>query len=73
MIEKNFSSEFRLYSTQQENSKKSSKKILKIIKPLPGIILCQNGNEIGRKREKKKFNHEFRSNLTWAKKFRKKF
>ena len=39
----------------QENSKKYSRKIEKIIKPLPGIIFSQNGNEIGQKREKKKF------------------
>ena len=55
MWEKNFSPEFRLYSTQQENSEKNSNKIQKITKPLSDIIFSQNGNEIGRKREKKKF------------------
>ena len=33
--EKNFTPEFRSYSTRQENSEKNSKKIQKIIKPLP--------------------------------------
>jgi len=37
----------------QENSEKNSKKIQKIIKPLPGFIFSENGNEIGRKRENK--------------------
>ena len=39
----------------QENFEKYIKKIQKIIKPFPAIIFSQNGNEIGRKREKKKF------------------
>ena len=43
-----------MYSTRQENSEKNSKKIEKITKPLSEIIFSQNGNEIGRKREKKK-------------------
>ena len=37
----------------QENSEKNSKKIQKIIKPLPSNIFSQNGDEISRKKEKK--------------------
>ena len=71
--EKNFSPEFRLYSTRQENSEKNSKKIQKIRKSLPDIIFSQNGNEIAQKREKKNFNPEFRSYSVEARKFRKKY
>ena len=42
----------------QENSEKNSKKIQKILKPLPAIIFSQNGVEIGRKSEKKKILHQ---------------
>src|SRR6266571_2961047 len=38
----------------QENTEKNSKKIKKIIKPLPGIILSQNGVRLAEK-EKTKF------------------
>ena len=38
---------------EQENSEKNSKKIQKIIKPLPGIIFSQNGDEIDRESEHK--------------------
>ena len=33
----------------QENSEKNSKKIQKIIKPLPGIIFSQNGTRLAEK------------------------
>ena len=33
----------------KENSEKNSKKIQKIIKPLPGIILSQNGMRLAKK------------------------
>ena len=42
-----------MYSTRQKNSEKNSEKIDKITKPLSENIFSQNGNEIGRKREKK--------------------
>ena len=53
----------------KENFEKNNKKILKIKKHLPGIIFTQNGDEIGREREKKIFP-EFRSYSTRARKFR---
>ena len=37
----------------QENSEKNSKKIRKIIKPLPGIIFSQNGMRKAEKSENK--------------------
>ena len=37
----------------QENSERASKKIRKIIKPLPSIVFCQIGDEVGRENEKK--------------------
>ena len=39
---------------EQDNSKKNCKKIQKIIKPLPSNIFSQNGDEISRKKKKKK-------------------
>ena len=57
----------------QENFEKYIKKIQTIIKPFPAIIFSQNGNEIGRKREKKNFNPEFCSYSTRARKFPKKY
>ena len=53
----------------QENSKKNSKKIRK---PLPGIIISQNGDEIRREIEEKNFSPEFRSYSTRERKIRKK-
>ena len=49
---KNFTSEFRSYSTQTRKIQKNSKKIEKIEKPLSDIIFSQNGDEIGRERGK---------------------
>ena len=57
---------------RQENFEKNSKKIEKIEKPLSNIIFSQNGEEIGREREKKKFTSESSSYSTVARKFRKK-
>ena len=39
--------------TGKENSEKNSKKIQKIIKPLPCIIFSENGDGIGEKNENK--------------------
>ena len=41
--EKNFTPEFRSYSTRQENSEKNSKKIETIKKPISDINFSQNG------------------------------
>ena len=38
---------------EQENSEKNSKKIQKIIKPIPGIIFIRKRDEISRKSENK--------------------
>ena len=48
---KNFSPEFRSNLAREENCEKNNKKILKIKKPISGIIFIQNS--IGREREKK--------------------
>ena len=55
----------------QENSKKNSKKIQKIKKPLSGNIFRQNGIRQAKKK-KKNFRPEFRSYSTRARKFRRK-
>ena len=55
-IPKNISKKFVPNSVHtrpgEENSKKNSKKIQKIKKPLSGIIYCQDGDDISREREK---------------------
>ena len=52
--EKNFSPEFRLYSTPERKfRKKISKKIQKIKKPFYSIIFSQHGMRLGEKWRKK--------------------
>ena len=49
---KNFSPEFRSYSTRARKFQKNSKKIQKIKKPLSGIISIQNGLREAEKEKK---------------------
>ena len=45
----NFTPKFGSYSTQERKFQKNSKKIQKVIKPLTGIIFCQNGMTLAEK------------------------
>ena len=56
---------------RQENSEKNRKKNQKIKKYLSGIIFSKNGDEIGRKRQKKYFSPEFHSYSALGRKFQK--
>ena len=72
-IEKNFSPEFRSYSTPARKfRKKIAKKFLKLKNLVLALFLAKTGWDRPRKR-KKKFSPEFRSYTTQARKFRKKF
>ena len=57
---------------EQGNFEKVSKKIEKIINPLPSNIFRHNGMRSNVKKENSNFSSEFRSYSTWAIKFRKK-
>ena len=54
--EKNFTPEFRSYSTRQENSEKNSKKIERIKKPISDINFSQNGMRYAEKEKKKYYS-----------------
>ena len=70
--EKNFSPEFRSYSTQARKFRKKKLKNWKKLKNLfPALFLAKTGWDRPRKREKN-FSPEFRSYSARARKFQKK-
>ena len=69
--EKNFSPEFRSYLTRARKFQKNSKKIQKIIKPVPDIIFSRKGMRLAEK-VNTKFYSRIRFILDPGKKIQKK-